>query len=175
MNGSEKCGYCGVTNTTNRDEQGKPQCVSCSNEQYCNDLKSGRRIELKIDTLKVRPETLAKIYDLIQNDTPVSIEPTPNKEGKAGLDYIRDERHRQIYVEGFNPESDLIYHDGQLAFAAATYALPEAVNNSRTFKRIHLWPWASQWWKPSINDRIKELAKAGALIAAEIDRLLKVK
>jgi hypothetical protein len=34
-----------------------------------------------------------------------------------------------------------------------------------------MWPWEASWWKPSQTDRIKELAKAGALIAAEIDRL----
>jgi hypothetical protein len=27
------------------------------------------------------------------------------------------------------------------------------------------------WWKPTPSDRIRELTKAGALIAAEIDRL----
>lgn len=33
------------------------------------------------------------------------------------------------------------------------------------------WPWHPKWWKPTPDDRIRELAKAGALIAAEIDRL----
>jgi hypothetical protein len=33
------------------------------------------------------------------------------------------------------------------------------------------WPWDREWWKPTPNNRIRELAKAGALIAAEIDRL----
>lgn len=32
------------------------------------------------------------------------------------------------------------------------------------------WPWERNWWKPS-DDPIKDLIKAGALIAAEIDRL----
>jgi hypothetical protein len=32
------------------------------------------------------------------------------------------------------------------------------------------WPWDMKWWKPS-DDPIKNLVKAGALIAAEIDRL----
>jgi hypothetical protein len=32
------------------------------------------------------------------------------------------------------------------------------------------WPWDERWWKPS-NDPIRDLVKAGALIAAEIDRL----
>ena len=34
-----------------------------------------------------------------------------------------------------------------------------------------LWPWALSQWKPTPDDRIRELTKAGALIAAEIDRL----
>ena len=32
------------------------------------------------------------------------------------------------------------------------------------------WPWDFKWWKPS-DDPVKDLIKAGALIAAEIDRL----
>lgn len=32
------------------------------------------------------------------------------------------------------------------------------------------WPWDASWWKPS-PDPIANLVKAGALIAAEIDRL----
>lgn len=93
----------------------------------------------------------------------------------TGVDLIREERERQIREEGFHPDSDMIYEDHQLAFAAATYALPAVADKARSFKRIHLWPWAPQWWKPSVNDRIKELKKAGALIAAEIDRLLRSK
>lgn len=34
------------------------------------------------------------------------------------------------------------------------------------------WPWATDWWKPS-DDPITNLVRAGALIAAEIDRLLR--
>ena len=35
------------------------------------------------------------------------------------------------------------------------------------------WPksWDIIWWKPTPKDRVRELAKAGALIAAEIDRI----
>jgi hypothetical protein len=33
---------------------------------------------------------------------------------------------------------------------------------------IH-WPWDASWWKP--KDVIRNLVRAGALIAAEIDRL----
>lgn len=34
------------------------------------------------------------------------------------------------------------------------------------------WPFDAEWWKPS-NDPVRNLVKAGALIAAEIDRLLR--
>ena len=34
--------------------------------------------------------------------------------------------------------------------------------------------WDDTWWKPTPDNRIKELIKAGALIAAEIDRLLAI-
>jgi len=33
------------------------------------------------------------------------------------------------------------------------------------------WPWEDRFWKPTPNDRVRELVKAGALIAAEIDRV----
>ena len=36
---------------------------------------------------------------------------------------------------------------------------------------IEYWPWDMKWWKPSDEDPIRNLVKAGALIAAEIDRL----
>ena len=35
----------------------------------------------------------------------------------------------------------------------------------------YLWPWRPSWWKPTPDDRVRELVKTGALIAAEIDRL----
>ena len=37
------------------------------------------------------------------------------------------------------------------------------------------WPWDESWFKPTPDDRIRELVKAGALILAEIDRLQRLK
>lgn len=68
MNDSEKCGYCGVINTTNLDDEGKPQCTSCSNKAYIKDLHNGNRVELKIDMRKVRQSTFMQIKALIQRD-----------------------------------------------------------------------------------------------------------
>jgi hypothetical protein len=36
---------------------------------------------------------------------------------------------------------------------------------------LRFWPWTQRTFKPTPHDRIRELVKAGALIAAEIDRL----
>lgn len=68
MNDSLLCTYCNKIHTTNQDEQGNPQCASCSNHQYSADLMAGRRIELKIDMRKVKQSTLMQIQALIQKD-----------------------------------------------------------------------------------------------------------
>jgi hypothetical protein len=68
MNDKDLCIYCEKIKTTNRDDDGKPQCASCSNEQYSNDLSMGRRVELKIDMRKVKGSTLTMIKALIEKD-----------------------------------------------------------------------------------------------------------
>jgi hypothetical protein len=83
-----------------------------------------------------------------------------------GIKIIADERKRQIEAEGWDKEHDSQHRAGELADAAACYSRPELVKM--------IWPWDLKWWKPS-EDRIKDLTKAGALIAAEIDRLLELK
>lgn len=83
----------------------------------------------------------------------------------AGVELIAAERRRQVEAEGWTPEHDTKHWDGELALAAACYALPEA------WRSDDIWPWHPGWWKPRPDDRVRELVKAGALIAAEIDRL----
>jgi len=91
-----------------------------------------------------------------------------------GVSLIAVERQRQIDVEGYTAEHDA-REDGALALAAACYATPER------YRRLHsdgiptLWPWNISFWRPTPNDRVRELVKAGALIAAEIDRLNRLK
>lgn len=105
--------------------------------------------------------------------------PAHGRGDMSGIDRIAYERDRQLLEEGFTRKRDRAeYPDGQLARVAALYALPRAWRalpleeyDNRTLLEV-AWPWTWQWWKPSENDRIRELEKAGALIAAEIDRLL---
>ncbi len=82
-----------------------------------------------------------------------------------GVAAIAAERRRQVEAEGWTPEHDDQHTRGELARAAACYALAYDLGSEREL----LWPWAEDWWKPA--DRIRDLEKAGALIAAEIDRL----
>ena len=96
---------------------------------------------------------------------------------KTGIQFIENERKRQIEIEGWTAEHDKQHDDGQLARAAACYAFaPFLKDDIRDGYKLPLgmWPeyWLAKYWKPVPEDRIKELAKAGALIAAEIDRLI---
>jgi hypothetical protein len=90
------------------------------------------------------------------------------EEIKTGVEIIAEERTRQINDKGYTLERDTELKEGDLAKAAATFCLPRE-------NRSMIWPWGGAWWKPTPDHRIKELAKAGALIAAEIDRIQRAK
>ena len=95
---------------------------------------------------------------------------------KTGIELIIEERQRQISQEGWTPEHDDEHEYEELATAAACYACPDRIRGVEPWAlRSHimrlLWPFDLSWFKPTPDDRVRELAKAGALIAAEIDRL----
>jgi hypothetical protein len=88
-----------------------------------------------------------------------------------GVEMIAAERRRQIEQEDWKPTHDDTHEGEELARAAAIYAMPDHIRRSEEI--VTLWPWELDWWKPTPHDRVRELIKAGALIAAEIDRLLR--
>lgn len=102
---------------------------------------------------------------------------------KTGVELISEERRRQVAKEHYSSPHDDSHVSGELATAGACYAALGA-NQSRCHmvfpaSEIHApkienltWPWGDGFWKPS-DDPIRNLAKAGALIAAEIDRLIR--
>ncbi len=108
---------------------------------------------------------------------------------KTGIEIIDDERKRQIEEEGHTALKDDSQEYGSIANAAAVYAMTPDKRDEFTeggYSVIDvIWPWNDESYKPSegniyitnnpsneeIGGRIHELAKAGALIAAEIDRL----
>ncbi|EPJ5167698.1 hypothetical protein [Pseudomonas aeruginosa] len=96
----------------------------------------------------------------------------PGKEvPQAWLD-VQAERKRQVEVEGWTPEHDDAHSHGQMARAAACYALAgsSAPNDGTAALLVSLaWPWDEQWWKSTTPRR--DLVKACALALAEIERL----
>lgn len=118
----------------------------------------------------------------------------------TGVTMICLERVRQVEQEGWSAEHDATHTAGELAMAAACYAAPERIyREERRFVNrvdyIEPWPFEGKFDNrfhmgerrknrgnalpaPSTltdSERIQLLVKAGALIAAEIDRLTRKK
>lgn len=101
---------------------------------------------------------------------------------KTGIELIAEERQRQIEKEGWTHEHDDQHTDGELAVAACVYTdfanyhgefdLMEGNGKAKVLiPRDFKWPFEKQWLKLTPENRVRELQKAGALIAAEIDRV----
>ncbi len=103
---------------------------------------------------------------------------------KTGIERIAEERKRQIEKEGWSSTHDDGHVSGDLAAAGRSYALyaywqlnPYTGWTKDGIEEIiaeNEWPWSEEWWKPS-EDPVRNLEKAGALIAAEIDRIQRIK
>lgn len=92
----------------------------------------------------------------------------------SGVDLIVNERLRQIAKEGYDAGHDdnpLGHGQGQIAFAAMTYLMANRTTDNEFLRRFY-WPWQRHEFKP--DTPVRNLVKAGALIAAEIDRLLRI-
>ena len=89
----------------------------------------------------------------------------------TGIELIAAERERQVTQKGLTPEHDDRHDSGELTDAARGYAelaSEQVVNCDGLIERSpECWPWGDDWWKPS-TDPVRNLVKAGALIAAEI-------
>ena len=93
-----------------------------------------------------------------------------------GTELIAAERERQVTEEGYTAEDDAD-HSTELAVAGAAYAAsaaystlgPVGPDNVLSFEDVE-WPWDKRFWKPT-GDPVRDLTKAGALIAAAIDSL----
>jgi hypothetical protein len=109
----------------------------------------------------------------------------------SGVELIAAERQRQIDEEGWNAQHDDEHDCDEMAMAAACYAAPHRLyerlgHDALTFQDP--WPWEECWDKRPTDedgylidncdslprDRLRQLVKAGALIAAEIDRLQRI-
>jgi hypothetical protein len=117
-------------------------------------------------------------------------------ECSRGVAAIERERLHQVDNLRFDADHDDAHEIEQLAKAAACYALPHRYRITEVTVpatgdwqlRKLIWPWQERDWKPEtqnlsppsradgikVVNRIAELSKAGALIAAEIDRLARM-
>jgi hypothetical protein len=97
----------------------------------------------------------------------------PDAHKPTGAELIADERRRQIEVEGYTPEHDEEHDYHDMTDAAICYSLMsewQQRKGSQPHEITARWPWKWSDWKPS-DQPVRNLVKAGALIAAEIDRL----
>ncbi len=110
-----------------------------------------------------------------ENELAELLAAAPGKEVPQAWHDVQAERRRQIEAEGWTPEHDDAHSHGQMARAAACYALAgsSAPNDGTAALLVSLaWPWDEQWWKPSTARR--DMVKACALGLAEIERLDRV-
>ena len=97
----------------------------------------------------------------------------------TGIKMIAAERKRQIDEEGYTLDHDSSHVDGELAFLACYYAQPcmmirRDVSGDRFIIHPDEFRHETGWNVPDRHqhDRNRQLAIAGALIAAELDRRL---
>jgi len=106
-----------------------------------------------------------------------------------GIELIATERKRQIDEEGWDSDHDSRHLNDELSWAAICYAAPEEmiargdidISNKRygdipsNYISCSIpfdpWPWDTLYDKRKKHGRLKKLIIAGALIAAEIDRI----
>ncbi|MBO6184223.1 MAG: hypothetical protein J6O88_05935 [Chryseobacterium sp.] len=92
----------------------------------------------------------------------------------TGVGLIATERQKQIEKHGFTGQYHLDYHEGytsnQLSKAAVTLLMPDLIPNLGWTSVPENWD--KEWFEKLMNKETKErLIIAGALIAAELDRL----
>jgi hypothetical protein len=92
------------------------------------------------------------------------------------IEEIDAECARQVEVEGWTVEHDDGHRKGELADAAAAYAVgpgryPFSVGvvEHPAQSPPMFWPWSLRWWKP--KTRRRDLVRAAALIVKEIERI----
>lgn len=88
-----------------------------------------------------------------------------------GHELIVAERERQVAVEGWTSAHDDTHAGGELMLAAACYEMPPTERVMGLTPPPGRWPWEPEWWKPTPDNRERELVKAGALYLAENERL----
>lgn len=91
---------------------------------------------------------------------------------KSGIELIAEERQEQIKKHGWTAEHDHLHEDGELKFAAM-YAIKPHPTVQTGIKCYSGWDEFTE--RVDNKTEVQRLIVAGALIAAEIDRLNNLK
>jgi hypothetical protein len=140
-------------------EAWEPQARIIGNARAGDIARACRKALVRADDLAAR---VAAALDAVREDAP------------GVVAEIAGERRRQVEAEGWTPEHDDQHQWGEIARAAAAYALHAGWSQHPRGQAWHhcapgMWPWDSQWWTP--KDARRDLIRAAALIVAEIERL----
>ena len=163
--------------------------VKCSNKN-CGLITNISQWRLVPD--KENPRVTHQHCPRCDCDSFYEAKPGETEKVKSGAQLIALERQRQTKIEGWTPEHDDKHGCGELCSAAVCYTVagdclanakslmgeshvetPEILTEEIMEQKFGIgvaWPWDEEWLKIS-PDPIRNLVKAGALIAAEIDRL----
>lgn len=134
-----------------------------------------------------------KSKNMSTKKTSKSRRPAPIRSSKwvCGVELIAAERQRQISKEKWSEKHDDGHNQRELARAAHSYVghyvhrawvftneleMPGVRDGEKDYRNEEApeyWPWDEKDWNP--QEPLRDLVKAGALIAAEIDRLQRAK
>jgi len=94
-----------------------------------------------------------------------------DQESVLALLEFAEERVRQVDGEGWTPAHDDEHAGGEMAKAAAAYALAPHTPKNVIITQPPFWPWDAEWWKP--GSMVRNHVRAGALLIAERARHLR--
>ena len=142
----------------------KEEIDTTSYSESMKKLIARQMVASSIENIGKQIKMLCDTVNKIMSDNNHDIEKkntnwTPSPDLLSGVELISKERERQKII-GYDADHDDREIDGRLASAAAIYLRPNV-----DLLKLKRTPY----------NRIKELSKAGALIAAEIDRLQRLK
>jgi len=92
-----------------------------------------------------------------------------NASQSYGAALINEEYNRALNEKGYTPEHDQQHVKGELPEAAISYLLSGTFEDGPNLPSN--WPFNTEDFKPTPGNRLRELAKAGAFLVSEINRI----
>lgn len=138
--------------------------------------RDGEEPELMAGMCDLVTESMGEVIGSLRATKPRGVSRADTTEAlrtRHALHAITEERTKQIRVWGWDAAHDDRYTEGELADAASLMAAPSKL----TYKSAPpFWPGDnSDWAKHLARPRMRQLAVAGSLIVAEMERLMRAK